>query len=279
MKKVPFLVAGILALAAAAGAQTKQEIRIDEQRIIGYQQGAMVGAPGAEPVMAGMIGADGRLGLLEVTGKPFSGTEVRRTVQLLVGGAKIEHTDSNQIYRDDQGRTRVEQTVNGRTSTVIMDPVARAVFVLDRASKTARKTAFLPKAMNGAVSVSEGKVMIRMAMGDPGQKANAVPHLVSTELGEQAINGVMAQGTRESRTIPAGTIGNDRDLVIVDERWFSTDLQLLVKSVNTDPRFGETTYQLANIVRTMQDPALFKVPTDYTVQEDMHRLPPNPPGK
>ena len=89
----------------------------------------------------------------------------------------------------------------------------------------------------------------------------------------------MAQGTRETRTIPVGTIGNDRDLQIVDERWFSNDLQLLVKSVNSDPLFGETTYQLTNIVRTMQDPALFQAPADYTVSEDGRILVVNPPGK
>jgi hypothetical protein len=84
-------------------------------------------------------------------------------------------------------------------------------------------------------------------------------------LGDKEVNGVTATGTREKRTIPAGAIGNDRDLELVDERWFSADLQMLVKSVSSDPRFGETTYQLTNIARTMQDPALFQIPPDYTV--------------
>ena len=64
------------------------------------------------------------------------------------------------------------------------------------------------------------------------------------------------------------SIGNDRDLQIVDEHWFAPDLQLVVKSVNSDPRFGETTYQLTNILRGAQDPALFQVPADYAVTEN-----------
>ena len=140
MKKSRSITAGVVALAAAALAQPKQEIHFRQQVVISDQQGGMVGAPGAAPVMAGMIGADGRMGLLEVLGKPFSGTEIRRTVQTLANGARLENSDSNQIYRDDQGRTRVEQTFNGHTTTVIMDPVARVVLIVDRAARTVRKT-------------------------------------------------------------------------------------------------------------------------------------------
>ncbi len=54
---------------------------------------------------------------------------------------------------------------------------------------------------------------------------------------------------------------------VIFKSWFSNDLQMVVKSVSSDPRFGETTYRLTNIVRTMQDPALFQIPADYTVVE------------
>ena len=83
----------------------------------------------------------------------------------------------------------------------------------------------------------------------------------------ETVNGVAAQGTRNTQIIPAGRIGNNRDIHVVNERWYSNDLQLLVKTVNSDPRFGVTTYQLANIVQGTQDPALFQIPSDYTVVE------------
>jgi hypothetical protein len=131
-------------------------------------------------------------------------------------------------------------------------------------------------AVNGAVSVSQGKVMVRLGSTttsgappgvrlDAGQMSStgAGSMITVEQLGEKAVNGVMAQGTRNLRTIPAGAIGNDRDLQMVDERWFSNDLQVMIKSINSDPRFGETTYQLTNIVRAPQDPSLFQVPNDY----------------
>ena len=120
---------------------------------------------------------------------------------------------------------------------------------------------------SGAVSVSGGKALVRLGTAS-GYSTHVGPGFQMTveNLGENLVNGVHATGKRETRTIPPGAIGNDRTLEIVDERWFSSDLQVLVKSVNSDPRFGETTYQLTNIVRTMQDPALFQIPTDYSVK-------------
>ncbi len=54
------------------------------------------------------------------------------------------------------------------------------------------------------------------------------------------LEGVMAEGTRTTTVIPAGQIGNDRDLQIVSERWYSPDLKEWVLTKNSDPRTGET---------------------------------------
>src|SRR5262245_46303129 len=86
-------------------------------------------------------------------------------------------------------------------------------------------------------------------------------------LGTQSIEGVMAEGTRMTLTIPAGKTGNDRPIVTVNERWYSPELQTVVLTKNSDPRMGETTYRLTNINRSEPDPSLFQVPADYTVDE------------
>src|SRR5207245_8591289 len=108
-------------------------------------------------------------------------------------------------------------------------------------------------------------------------------------LGTQTMNGVSAEGTRITRTIAAGQIGNDKPLQVVFERWYSPDLQVVVKSTRTDPRFGTTTYTLSNIQRTEPAAMLFTVPPDYTVQQGgprghrgmhgMHQPPAGAPGE
>lgn len=87
------------------------------------------------------------------------------------------------------------------------------------------------------------------------------------DLGTQVVEGVPATGTRVTMTIPAGQIGNERAIEIVDERWFSKDLQAFVMTKHSDPRSGETVYRLTNINRTEPDHSLFEVPVDYQVKE------------
>jgi len=86
-------------------------------------------------------------------------------------------------------------------------------------------------------------------------------------LGQQDIEGVQAEGEKTIITIAAGEIGNERPIEIVSERWYSPELQVVVMSKNTDPRFGENTYRLINIVRTEPARSLFEVPAGYRIEE------------
>ena len=89
---------------------------------------------------------------------------------------------------------------------------------------------------------------------------------VKTEdLGSQTMEGILANGVRTTRTIPAGEIGNDRPINIVTEVWTSPDLKTIVSSKRSDPRMGEQTFQLKNIVRTEPDASLFTVPPDFKI--------------
>ena len=91
---------------------------------------------------------------------------------------------------------------------------------------------------------------------------------VKTEsLGKQVIEGVECTGTKETTTVPAGVVGNERALETVTEHWYSPDLQQEVLTKTTDPRFGETTYRLTNIIRSEQPRSLFEVPSDYKLEE------------
>jgi hypothetical protein len=86
------------------------------------------------------------------------------------------------------------------------------------------------------------------------------------KLADRVIEGVAATGMRRTTTIAAGAIGNEKPIRIVSEEWRSPDLQVLVLTDLNDPRSGRSTYKLLKINRAEPDPALFKVPGDYTVQ-------------
>jgi len=86
-------------------------------------------------------------------------------------------------------------------------------------------------------------------------------------LDPKEIEGVRAEGTRTVRTIPAGAMGNQLPIEIVNERWFSPELKVVLMTRRYDPRFGETVYRLTNLVRGEPSPDLFKVPADFKTED------------
>jgi len=199
-----------------------------------------------------------------VKNKPFSATEERHSLQVLGDGTRIENSQTNRLFRDGEGRTRVEEA-NGMVS--IYDPTTRMQFELNPANKTAVKgngpRAFFYSTGDGLFSTEAGwQVTQPSSVNMKGVMAETTENLPV-----QAVNGVMAQGIRTTMTIPKGQIGNNRDIKVMTERWFSNDLQMLVKSQNSDPRFGETTYQLTKVTQAEPDASLFQIPAGYTVTE------------
>jgi hypothetical protein len=87
------------------------------------------------------------------------------------------------------------------------------------------------------------------------------------DLGAQVIDSLALQGKRVTRTIPAAQASSDRDIEVVTETWYSADLQMVVVSKTSDPRFGDSVYKLTNISRAEPDPSLFTVPSDYQVEQ------------
>lgn len=86
------------------------------------------------------------------------------------------------------------------------------------------------------------------------------------DLGEQVLEGLLVKGTRVTNTIAAGTIGNERPIDIVTERWYSPDIDAVVLQRFSDPRFGETVYRLVNVARGDPSADLFQVPQGYEIE-------------
>jgi hypothetical protein len=127
-------------------------------------------------------------------------------------------------------------------------------------------TDVVTETVTGAVAGAVGSG-VAMSAGERVFTYSSDAEVNRESLGTQTIEGVGAEGTRTTFTIAAGKIGNERPIVTVNERWYSPELQTVVLSKNSDPRMGETTYRLTNILRSEPDPSLFQVPAEYTVKE------------
>lgn len=216
-----------------------------------------------------LLGFGGVHGGKVVTGAPFSGVAVSESTQTLADGNQITRKTITNLYRDSQGRFRREVTLPAigllapegqpRSLVMINDPVAGTSYVLQVDEKIARKMPG-PGRMGGPKG-ENGDVVFRDFKKAPDASVK------QESLGTQVINGVSAEGTRFTRTIAAGEIGNSKPITVVSERWYSADLQTEVKSTHSDPRFGVTTYTLTSVQRQEPAASLFTVPADYTVKE------------
>lgn len=83
----------------------------------------------------------------------------------------------------------------------------------------------------------------------------------------RSIEGLRAEGTRTTMTIPAGAMGNTLPIEVVSEQWYSPELGIVLQTRRSDPRFGETVYRLNNIDRNEPAPDLFKVPSDFRIED------------
>jgi outer membrane lipoprotein-sorting protein len=222
-----------------------------------FQGGRGMGGFGSGPgMMAAWPGSR-----TPVTGAPYSGTQATQMQQTLANGNQITRQEQSKVYRDSQGRVRMEHSATNpatgaaRVSITIFDPVAGFTYLLDPADKTVVKMPV--RTPNG-----QGRPMEPMGAGRGTDKGQAQ----TEDLGTQTINGLTATGTRVTRTIPAGAIGNQQPIQIVRETWISTALKVPVQIKTSDPRFGNTTMQLTNVTQAEPDAALFQVPSDYTVE-------------
>jgi hypothetical protein len=220
--------------------------------------------PGWTPVHASSIASsmwqpEGQSG--PVVGRPFSGTEIRHTTQVLADGTHVDHEDKSMFYRDAQGRMRNESPSRAQ----IYDPVAGYSYTLELDKKTYEKNPRQYKDETYSMAVVGSLIVSGGHTSDPEtRKGEQQPRMADgVVLQPQMVNGVYCKGSRVTAVIPAGTFGNDREIKVINERWYSEDLKTLLKSTNSDPRFGTSTYELTNIVQAPPDPALFMVPTDF----------------
>ena len=266
---------------------------------VGQGRGAGAGAgtgsgSGVVASTGGVIGSILGPGISATPGQPFSADVIDETDRFLADGNHIHRENHGRIFRDSQGRTRNETELGNYAPgarpilhVMISDPVEGRFILLNPEQKTATINNF-------------GKRISDPGLGSPAQPANnaagsgapaaaaAQPGLVQPlrnlraasgtqapgklqisheDLGSTEIEGFTVTGTRYTRTIPAGEMGNDQPMTTTNERWFSPDLKMDLLNKSESPESGKHVRKLVNIRMGDPDPLLFQVPADYTVKE------------
>ncbi|MCC6538864.1 MAG: hypothetical protein IT162_15020 [Bryobacterales bacterium] len=165
-----------IALCAAAGALSAQEkeVRVEVLRDGGAVASApaMVGVAPQRATFEFIAAEPGIMGKV-VAGAPYSGEGFTEVVRTLADGSRITNKHSKKVWRDGKGRTREEGTLgmigpwaaSGGAAPkfiTITDPVAKVIYTLNEADKTAVKRAMpdWEKMHTMARDTKDGKAMV-----------------------------------------------------------------------------------------------------------------------
>lgn len=283
------LSAAFLGMGLASLGWTQDTIRVAPPPPIGEGNATFSYETRADFRVFGVGGIEGKT----VTGAPYSAEETTQTIQTLADGNRIVNKSKSKVYRDQQGRRRVEQTMgnigglNGadaQTMIMIDDPTTNVHYTLHPNARTAEKVetngnnpankemaTMMKQHMEelqlktNTLTSTNRPVVTRDVLGYSAKLSAEESARREEDLGMQNMEGVQVQGKRTVTTIPAGAIGNDLAIQIVDERWYSPELQMNVMTKHSDPRMGETVYTVTGVSRANPDASLFQLPSDYQV--------------
>jgi len=286
-KMIAIVCAALLPMLAAVSAAHAQEVRTN--------------------TMGGQVFLTMPVETRALKGAPYSAELVTDSTQTLTDGNRIVQHSNGRVYRDSQGRVRREEDrPSGNPAISIVDPVAGVSYSLDpenhiawksptRASEEVTKQlaamkqdieAKLEAVGRGGQPAAAGSEELQRRREEERRKVEAeataarigggrgrggrgggVEQHSDEQLAPRMLEGVRVEGHRVTTTIVAGAIGNELPITIVSEEWVSPELQVLVMTQRKDPRSGDSSYRLLNVVRREPDPSLFQVPPDYIVKE------------
>jgi hypothetical protein len=256
-------------------------------------------APAAGPAQIAVMSTRGGFALQEnaetVKDQPYQAQAATEIKQTLADGSHIVQNTTATVARDSEGRTvriqklstigpwrsKSDSEGSSTTLTSIFDPVAKTHIDYTSDMKVAHELPLPPELPSGTattvrangLSVGSPDIptvnMVYSMQSRPGSPPpdNEEGTIKTQSLGTKTIEGLQVTGTRNVSTIPAGTIGNDKDIVVTRETWYSPELKLVIQSTQDDPRFGDTIYSLTNIQRSEPDEALFQIPAGYKVEK------------
>src|SRR5580704_19225014 len=176
---------------------------------------------------------------------PFSGTLVTEWTRPMADGGSYTLTNHRRIARDSAGRIYEERwllvpkgsDIKSHMNFIqIADPINRTLYTCSIFHKTCDLSAYRPAA--SAAFEDEPPP-------PPGRSKDGTRTVEN--LGTKNLFGLDTIGTRQTTTIPQGTVGNDRPIQIVLEFWHSPRLGYNLESLRSDPRLGTQKFTITEL--------------------------------
>jgi hypothetical protein len=217
-------------------------------------------------------------GVNSIVGAPFLATAEIRFEQKLSDGNAVRSYARFHLARNNKGMTRSEgplrcfKDVDGTTK------LAYSIRTYDPEQKLFRDWSVYGDMVGWRDRVIHTSHYPESVAPEPSaentlkqQRSTAAAQWSASEyktenLGSKTMFGVSVQGTRMIRTIPAGKEGNEIEMVVIDEHWWSQELQQDLLVTHDDPRTGKSTYEIEELMFGEPDPSLFVAPEGYSIE-------------
>lgn len=200
---------------------------------------------------------------------PFTATVITTWQRKIEDGSTVTIQNHRTIARDSSGRIFQERRnlypagdsrENDIRQIEISDPASHEMYQCRRQARVCELTVYYGRVQSAPLlptgPIHDGKAF-----------------LTRESLGNDSVDGVEAVGTRETTTLNAGTIGNNKNISIVKEFWYSPQLGINVIEKRQDPRVGTQSFRVSNISLTEPDSSLFQLPEGYRVIDNRNPQP------
>ena len=227
--------------------------------------------PQAQPTQGAMRvpdgGTSGRMESIFVppkAGAPFMLTLATEWSRPMANGGSFTLANERRIVRDSKGRIYQERWIlvpKGSKIKSHMDIVQ----ITDPEQHTW---------YNGMTATKECKILkypletsdnFAPAVRGSGPLPDGNGFRQDDDLGEGSTVGVPTHGYRETTTLNAGVMGNDRPMVTTREFWFSAQLGFNLLSMVDDPQNGKQVFTVKDLSTSEPELSFFEVPEGYKV--------------
>lgn len=199
-----------------------------------------------------------------IPGAPFQAEATAHSSQTLADGTKIVRDLSITMGRDDAGRfyllARSLQPSGALISNVIFDPVAGRTYSWGVHSRVVMSNRIGPDAHLTFSALP----LPRNLQWNPEKSKEQI---ATESAGTRKIAGVIADGTRTTTTIPAGTVGNNRPIVFHHEVWVSPALQIVLAESEDSPFGGSRSMEVTSLRRSAPPASAFLPPAGMKVRD------------
>jgi hypothetical protein len=192
-----------------------------------------------------------------VSNQPYTAQTVTTWIATEDDGTRVPQKTISFQARDSQGRTCLSGFPGNDTS---------------KPPRTLCETLFIPlrRQFIQLAGPKTARVTTWPGTGPIPKKRDTSTAIMIEKLGGQMIHGIYAEGTRATWVRQSNDVPG-QNIYETEEAWVSPDLKIVVRVKNTStyPGSSDSTSEIVQLDRNEPDPALFEIPADYTIENQI----------